>query len=172
MWGQLLLEALGENLESILAVAAIFLTIQQSYYTRKHNKLSVLPSLSTTTKANRVNGTMRVEFELFNGGLGPAYIKSFQYLIDGKPLHAHTPALVYQAVQDNTELAIVDWYFGIYNPGYVIAKDKSETLAVITFGDGVEVTYEEMKRFNVEVCYESAYGEEFCYDSRTHLTSA
>jgi hypothetical protein len=166
MWG--VLGFIKEYSATIIALCAIALTIQQSLALRKHNRLSIRPMLALTS--NRQNHPDVVVFESFlsNNGLGPAYIKSFHYLIDGSPVNAETTEQVYEAIEKSAELNIVTWSFTLLKPKHVMGKDTSEKLFLLTLLANSKVTLEELERYQIKVVYESAYGEEFIYDSRDH----
>ena len=111
---------------------------------------------------------------LMNNGLGPAFIESFQILVDGIPVDVQDPSDVTALVERDFPLDIVaeeNWY-SVLRKGYVLAKDEKVVLAALTIVRTLDVTEEELQtvldRFHILVRYKSAYGESFIYDSRKH----
>ena len=71
------------TLGTVLAIAAIVLTVWEGLENRRHNRLSVAP---------RVDGYIQlsedsVGIELQSTGLGPAVIKTFQVFLDGSRVY-------------------------------------------------------------------------------------
>lgn len=154
--------------ESILAICAIVLTIQQSWAVRKHNKLSVRPMLSLFTHRNYSPGIVDVRSVLTNSGLGPAYIKSFEYLVDEIPIVASNADQAIAEIQSRTPVPILDWSLALLRPKHVIAKESSQELFSLQLVNCEALTEAEMERLQLLILYESAYGEVFTYDSRQH----
>lgn len=75
-------EGVGAISSAAIAVFAFFTTTWQAITTRKHNRLSVKPMLSTWT----TTAPDRYTFKLSNIGVGPALIKSFHVYVDDKKI--------------------------------------------------------------------------------------
>ncbi len=67
-------------LSLFIAACVLGVTIWQGLQNRKHNRLSVLPLLGML----RISGGINYEMKLINRGVGPAIIKNFELLFDGK----------------------------------------------------------------------------------------
>lgn len=158
----------------IISICAIILTLQQTLQTRHHNKLSVRPKLTTSTETTypAINQIERV-VTLSNNGLGPAIIKSFELLIDGIAHPVDTPQDMFILIQDHVMSALTPQsYFHVLRKESVMAKEQTIILTkLIATVDG-PAQIEEFKKFQLKVCYESAYGEDFIYDTRDHLAEA
>lgn len=163
-----------------IAACALFLTINQSMATRKHNRLSIKPHL--TSFVSRMNGpeqmgVRRISATLSNNGLGPAFIKSYELLLDGKSIDATEPKDVYPVVARVIPAQLIqeDCYFTFLRDGYVMAKGDEVAVAVIaialTIHDDPVAIEEALNRFHIRVVFESAYGESTIYDSRDHRKS-
>lgn len=66
----------------IIALCALGISIWQAILTRKHNKLSFKPHLTSWTHKNTQKGFYAIE--IINNGLGPAIIESFSVKVDDK----------------------------------------------------------------------------------------
>jgi len=157
--------------EGVLSICAILLTIQQSWLIRKHNRLAVRPMLTLFTHREYYPGTVVLVSTLYNNGLGPASIKSFEYVIDRVPLKVRRSEDVYEAVKATCKYPILDWSFAIFNKGHVMGKESSQQLARVSLIVGDQhLNEEELERYQIRVTYLDGYGEEFAYDSERDNT--
>src|SRR5712672_755633 len=78
----------GQNVAAIIALCALGLTVYQAGIARRHNRLSVRPSLTSFTH-RAVGHDARFAVTLENNGLGPAVIDSFEVTLGGQPLNVH-----------------------------------------------------------------------------------
>ena len=169
------MEALFDSLKNSpsiwISVFALFLTIHQALATRKHNRLSVQPRLTTHLQIER-NVTeekiTRVIATLSNSGLGPAIIKSFEILVNDKPYLINEQSEIESLVIRNVSGYIVELRTGFFRKNHTFSKDATTELFNLKIRNATESTLEEIKMFHIRVNYESAYGESFLYDSRTH----
>ena len=77
-------EAIAGFSSAVVAVCALALTVWQAAISRRHNRLSVTPHLTTWTQPEEATGTYSVE--ILNNGIGPALIQSFSLQVDGQPI--------------------------------------------------------------------------------------
>jgi hypothetical protein len=75
-------EAVAALASVVIAFCAFVLTVWQVVTTRRHNRLSVKPFLTTWTDSDYDEN--RYGIKLINNGVGPALIKSFTIEVDGK----------------------------------------------------------------------------------------
>ena len=104
----------------IVAVFALFVTIWDSYQSRKHNRLSVKPFLGIGVDIHE-----KVEFTLSNQGIGPAVIKEFSVYFDGKLLSKNPRADIYR---DLLEGSIGKYKFHIPFEGACIKEGAEKSL--------------------------------------------
>lgn len=157
----------------VVSVCAIALTIYQAYISRKHNRLSVRPSLSTFIDSDPAPDNARitlVSVKLMNSGLGPAYIKSFEILVGGEAITVKSPDEMHRLVLKHLPGTIVDdrCRYVVLGKHHVMAKDMPVEIAQIALRDITPAQTEPMKSFALRIRYESAYGESFTYDTRQH----
>ena len=68
----------------VIAIIALWANIREGKETRKHNRLSVQPLLRVL-KSDAIKGNVRTyKIILINHGVGPAIIKNFELLYNGK----------------------------------------------------------------------------------------
>lgn len=161
----------------VVALCALYLTVQSNKTTREHNKLSVKPRLTTETSTNRTTyldgSTHTVEFRmtLTNVGLGPAVVKSSQVMLDGAPLPVEStddiqPLLerVFPGVQLGSSAA----FFKLNKEHAVQVGKEVELVSFVVMNPSSDFD-KELKRFSIRICHESLYGETLHYDTRDHL---
>lgn len=156
----------------IVSLCAIGLTLQQGWAARKHNRISVKPKLTTFSEKKSVQNKQDLimyQITLSNHGLGPAFIESFEFLIDGKPIKSEEPSEIYKTIKNATKLQLDDhlWTIGVLRKEHVMGKDTSEIIAQVAFIQN-DSAIEDLKRFHARVVYKSAYGEMDTYDTRYH----
>ncbi len=167
------IESLKNNPSVVISICALLLTMYQAWATRKHNRLSVQPRLSTQSQIERdvtEERIIRVIATLSNSGLGPAIIKSFEILVNGKPYLINEQSEIESLIARNITGHIVELRTGFFRKNHTFSKDATTELLNLKIRNATESTLEEIKMFHIRVTYESAYGESFLYDSRTHLS--
>jgi hypothetical protein len=167
------MEFLSGNAAVIVSVCALVLTTTQIALTRRHNRLSVQPHLTThtTQRIDQETGLATLQSTLSNCGLGPAFVKKFEVLLDGEAFSVTEP-------HDLLELAVKIWperiveeqcFFGILRRDGVLAKDGLLEVAKVVLHNATGDQLAAARRFHLRITYASAYGETFTYDSRKHL---
>lgn len=163
------IESLKNNPSLVISICALLLTMYQAWATRKHNRLSVQPRLSTQIERDVTEErVIRVIATLSNSGLGPAIIKSFEILVNDKPYLINEQSEIESLVTRNVSGHIVELRTGFFRKNHTFSKDATTELLNLKISNATESTLEEIKMFHLRVNYESAYGESFLYDSRTH----
>lgn len=157
----------------VVAICALWLTIRSNRDTTKHNKLSVIPRLTTSTSfAKQGDGTYRslkVRVVLKNVGLGPAVVNSADILLDGLKAKANSfedVSGLLNKVSPGIQLG-GDGSFVKLNKGYAIEVGREVEIAAFQVMEPAQNLEEELKRFQFLVEYESFYGDPFTYDTRT-----
>lgn len=164
---------LKDYVSVVISICAFFLTMYQARATWKHNRLTVHPRLTTFTNIehNLENPAITiVTVLLMNNGLGPAIIKSFELLLDGKAKPVSEPEEMHRLAMETlkSDLVTAECHFAVLRKAHSISKDAEVRLVKLAIKNATAEQLKEFKRFHVRICYESAYGESFTYDSRTH----
>lgn len=159
------LEFFGQNMEALIAIVALALTIQQGYENRRHSRLSLRPHLSFERTVS--DTTPQIELKLTNNGVGPAFIQNFHVTLDGQLVKAPTTDF-WTAV--GRQLNIPFMWGGGTHIGVNAAICAGQTILVAAFrtvaGDrdpqfDNRAAHRELDRLVVTVEYISAYGEKF-----------
>jgi hypothetical protein len=148
---------------TVIALCALGFTIWQGMQTRKHNRISYRPHLTTWTHRNTEKGFYAIE--LINNGIGPAVIENFIVKVDDKRISGDGtepmekalkivfPNLAYQSHQSYVAL------------GYSMApKERCTVVAVQFLGQqfpSKEFVEHALSRGDLEISYKSLYEEVF-----------
>lgn len=157
---------LSTNATNVIALSALAATFWQASISRKHNKLSVKPYL-TTWNTTTPDGYAVVK--IINNGVGPAHIKSFSIYVDGQKMTG-------EALEPHGKcLNIIfadypfSWYGAYLGVDYMMSSNEQKDLIAIKFtGEKLPSDLEiehRSKRARIVIDYESIYEEKFIYDS-------
>lgn len=157
---------------TVIALLALILTLWQAWVSRRHNKLSVIPYLTTWTHTN--HQAYKYHVEIINNGIGPALIKSFKIFVDGHQIQGKDLELIQKCLK----LLFPAYEYTSYNcylsEGYMMAPKEKRDLVVIQFLGPTFPSPEEIehatKRVKIFVEYESIYKDKFVYDSSVFNT--
>lgn len=160
----------------IIALCALYLTIQSNNTAQKHNKLSVKPRLTSSSMTNRTSyldgstKTVGFRFLLTNVGLGPAVVKTSQVMLDGE----EEPAESFEDVQrlleklfPRVQLGTSGSFFKLNKEHAVEVGREVELVAFEVLNPSAEFD-KEIKRVSLRICCESLYEETLIYDTRDH----
>ena len=149
---------------AIIALCAFAISVWQGVVSRKHNRMSVRPHLTTWRHSSASRGYYQVD--LINNGIGPALIEKFSVKIDGKVLPGTELEAIDKAMKilfPNTSYTMGKAYVG---RGYAMAPKERCTIVSVQFTGGAVpspeiVEHALLSRADLEVRYKSFYGEEF-----------
>lgn len=169
------IEFLKDNSALIVSICAIALTLQQGWATIKHNKISVIPKLTTFSHKyflQESTSVVQLKVTLSNCGLGPAVIKNYEILVDNIPAIVKEPGEYFQVVQGavSSTLDIQRCRFTLLRKETVIAHGEEMVIADIYAAFTNSQQLDEFKKFHIKISYESLYGQPSTYDSREHLS--
>lgn len=168
---QVLTDLLEKHAGSLIALCALGLTVYQASIARRHNRLSVRPHLARFTYRDITPGRGVLAVRLLNKGIGPAFIKSFQILLDGVPITDPDEAL-------STVLAGRKYNLHVTTLGddYAMSAGEEKDLLILVLplkgGETLEQVEEQIDRFDLVVKYNSAYKELGTLDTRIDRQSA
>jgi hypothetical protein len=171
---------LADNSEIVVSISGLFvslcalaLTVYQAILARNHNKLSVKPSIATFLRTFS-NQNLVYEASLVNAGLGPAFIKTYEILLDGNCIEASEPHEVHTAIKaafPQYNFIDLECYYGLLRKKHVLAPNEKSLIAKIVISPTTASNVDELRRLQIRIVYESAYGEVQTYDSRHHSSS-
>ncbi|MFM9890727.1 MAG: hypothetical protein ACKVOE_08850 [Rickettsiales bacterium] len=152
-------------LSVFIAGCALFVTIWQGRQNHKHNMLSARPFLGALEHYEHDGKVGKLTFELINGGVGPAIIKNFTLLYDGKEVARNNredyETFLKQLLKD---FEILDIFCCL--PG--AALQVGERITLLSFVYDVEKQKTDfVNKLNLLVDYQCLYQREtFPFDSR------
>ncbi len=159
----------------VVAALAFMVSVYNASATRRHNRLSVQPRLTAFTDSDEEHtqpGIFTYAVELKNRGLGPAFIRKFEVLVNGIPhepmSHDEFQGLVCSNIAAQLAPSPFARYFAVQRPGFVMGKDEVQILIKIAFHHFPSDLKEQLKKFHLRITFESAYGVIDCYDTRRH----
>lgn len=152
---------LGSNVQSIVAILALFVAVWAGYLSRRHNRLSVRPELMQYSDASEEDLVFRLGVR--NSGLGPARILSFGITCKGQPIKGTglnaIRDVIGKLVSDVDHQITVD----PVHPRYVMPKDEKHDVLVICLRDisqsKVREVFARLRDLDVAIEFESLYGE-------------
>jgi hypothetical protein len=151
----------------IIALCALILSLYQGYQTRKHNRLSFKPHLTTWTNTNPEMGFYSVE--LINNGLGPALIEEFTVRVDGKVIDGRGAEPIEKGLKILFPAHEYVSHHGFVGKGYAMGPKQRCTIVAIQFSStGIpsrEIVEHAFKRGVLEVKYKSFYDELFRFST-------
>lgn len=158
---------------SVIALCALVFSVWQGVEIRKHNRISCRPHLTTWVHKEHAQGIYGID--LINNGLGPALIKRFTVKVDGKKILGDETEPIDKALKILFPKEQFNARHAYLGEGYAMgAKDRC-TVVIIQFHgealpppDYVEYT---INRADLEVEYESFYGERFHFNSEIEKPS-
>lgn len=153
---------------TVIALCALALSIWQGIQTRRHNRLSFMPHLTTWSNRDAEKGFYRIE--LINNGIGPALIEEFLVKVDGKVISGQGTEPIEKGLKiifpnlDYTSL------HGYVAKNYSMAAKEKVTIVAIQFlkqpfpsPEFVEHAY---NRVSLEIAYKSFYEEQFHFSTQ------
>ncbi|MBI5203795.1 MAG: hypothetical protein HZA11_02635 [Nitrospirae bacterium] len=153
---------------SIIALCALLFSFWQGHITRKHNRISVKPHLTTWEESNPQEGHYKVA--LHNNGIGPALIKNFTIKVDGEIIEGEKTEKIEKALEILFPNLGYTSNHSWFQEGYAMSANEGKTIVEISFQNPEKVNPSVVKsaieRADVIVEYESMYGEKFTFDSK------
>ena len=147
----------------VIAVCAIVISIWHGVQTRKHNKLSYRPHLTTWTHSVGEKGFYAVD--IINNGLGPALIEDFVIKVDGEIISGNQTEPIEKALKiifPNHKYISQHSFLG---KGYSMAAKEKRTIVAVQFTNkpfpAPESVEQAIDRGDVEISYKSFYNETF-----------
>lgn len=147
---------------SVIALAALFVSIHQGIQSRKHNRLSVRPAFNLVKDISK--DTAHPGVFLTNKGLGPGVVKEVQIKVGDNWLAVQSVKDWRNALQ---RLGLnVEWVKWIaIESGSVIAPNDHLSLLTIVDGPTGESNKEKFRSFlekvKIRIRYESMYADTF-----------
>lgn len=156
---------LGRYAAEVIAACALFFTAYEAITARRHNVRSVTPHLTTFTHRNKSPGQGILAVRLMNNGVGPAFIRSFKVLLDGKQVTDLDAAL-----EEVLKGRSYDHTITTLGNDYAMSAGEVRDLLVVRLplreGEGLEDVEKQLTRFDLVIDYASIYRKMKPIDTR------
>lgn len=169
-----ILNFIGNNAATIIALCALFFTAYQVYATRRHNKLTFRPHLTTFEHRNKLeNKAIQFIITLMNNGLGPALIKKYELFQDSKLLDIKHSKDVEPILKKVLGRNYINQSFTKLGNNYSMPAKEKVNIFEISFSikdedeDEINEIEAKLSRFDLVIEYESIYGEKMSYSSKS-----
>lgn len=160
----------AETATIFIAVLALVVSVWSAYETRKHNRLSVKPSISISgvfTDDQDESGIL-----VSNNGSGPAFLQKFDVYIESKKMPNSSPVKLGRAIQETLGISDIYLYVGVPSPGAVFKEGTthkilgtSEKLSNLST-DQLSRLSKAIPKIEFVVGFSSLYEEDFEYSRK------
>ena len=149
---------------AVVAICALFVTVYEVRQIRKHNRLSVRPLLTTMQNYDVKGKRQTFSFELINAGFGPAIIKDFILLYDGKEVSKNNIKKLEDFLLKKTR-QFRDVKKVSFVPGSSLVAQERCEIFYFTYELGQDISF--LEKLDLRVNYQSIYKDEvFTYDTK------
>jgi hypothetical protein len=145
---------------AIGALCAVAISLYQAALSREQQRASAWPYLA---QSNSYVPAQPYTRDVANEGVGPARIRSFEVLVDGRPVRSWSAAV--RTLTGKTDSGLV---YSSLRRGSVLPPGSSRTLLRIPPGEQARAFWEAAQsRLETVICYCSIYDECWVGDTRT-----
>jgi len=159
----------GNNMEAIVAVCALLLTIYQFISSHKHNKLSVTPYIANYSETTENDNNAVFSFEVANNGIGPAKIKTWEVCLNKENIEKSKFSSLENYVNYVLAGRKSSVSFGHLQKGHLMSIGEVKNVLKVTADinnkkEFIEIK-EELNKLGLIVKYQSIYGDEYTLDT-------
>lgn len=167
---------------TVIALAALLLSVWSGLESRRHNRISVTPKLALEIETETERVTRRTylatelhgssgsaELRLYNSGLGPAVLERMEVHVDGQKMAEDGAGGLRQAVAQ-LGLDEKSVYYGRHPAGHTLREGSHALLLGFYIGGLAYEPYERrtvflcaLRRLGLRINYESIYGERLIF---------
>lgn len=149
---------------AVVALCALGVTVWQGNQNYRHNKMSVRPKLTASENYQDDDKGRTVNFELINAGFGPAIIKDFILVYDGKEVSNNNRKTYEDFLQQLSKEVVFQSLYSFIPDSSLLAGERYELFS-FRYKHGQDVSF--IDKLNLRVNYQSIYEDEtFIYDSK------
>lgn len=155
----------------VIALSALFVSLQQGFQQRKHDRLSVKPHLDTFEHSDLTDKVATLTLTLSNNGLGPAIIKSHR-VVKGHPEDDDYEEVdLRKEMEDALEIISIHTINELKD-NYAFTAGQSMDYFNLSFqcenNDSLELIIDFIYQFNIEIEFESLYGQSFTFTTHPY----
>lgn len=152
---------------AIVATCAFFITAWQTWFSWRHNRLSVRPLLVSHRDKSINNLGVEITITVRNYGVGPAIIKKRYFTIDGEVFEPKEPSVDEVSAVAEILLGGRTRYFlrqhGLPGIGAAIPQGGEHVIARVFFpevtSNHIEDVLKQLAEVKMYIFFESLYGE-------------
>lgn len=149
---------------AVVALCALGVTVWQGRQNDKHNKMSVRPKLTASEDYEDDDKGRTVSFELINAGFGPAIIKDFVLVYDGKEVANNNRKAYEDFLRQLSQDVSFQSLYSFIPDSSLLAGERYELFS-FRHKHGQDISF--IDKLNLRVNYQSIYEDEiFVYDSK------
>jgi len=152
---------------AVIALCALVTALWQGIESRKHNKISFRPHLTTWSHNKSEQGIYAVD--LLNNGLGPAIIKSFEIKVDGKVISGEGTEPIAKALKILFPNISYEAHYEFLGKDHAMGEKQTCRVVLVKFTTtplpGSDFVEHALKKADLEINYESFYGEKFFFST-------
>ena len=157
----------------MVAICALFLTVYQAYLSRRYNRISVAPKLSSFASRDSDQGLGEIHIKLCNNGLGPALIENFKFVLDDDDLCFEDSSEALDFLTDLVGIIQTRCAITTLTRDTILKTGEEVSIIHVTFledeGRGWAHIESLVDRLAINVKYQSMYGEQFEYSNIRNL---
>lgn len=167
----------AENIIAAMAMlVALFtgiFTAYQAFLTRKHNRLSVKPDVTTWINEDNADGYYIVRCDVKNNGIGPAIIRDYSVFYEGQKIGSNENRKALEAAIEekiDAQGGIIRKSVAVFGKDYPFPAGAEHTLLEIQIPTHTQFDkkpYQDfIDKFDADFTYECIYGKTFTHSTK------
>lgn len=170
------------GVDNIIAAMAMLVALftgtfiaYQAFLTRKHNRLSVKPHVTTWIDEDDAEGYYILRCDVMNNGLGPAIVRDYSVFYDGQKIgSSQNRKKLESAIEEkiNAQPGIIRKTVTVIGKDFPFPAGEKQTLLQIqipTHDQFDKKPYQNfVNRFDANFTYECMYGKTFTYSTKNN----
>lgn len=170
------------NADTVIAAMAMLValitgifTAYQAYLTRRHNRLSVRPHVSTWVHEEKTPDYYIIRCEVLNNGIGPAILRDYSVFYQGTKIGSNQERKALEAAikeKLNSLQGIVKKNVSVFGKEFSLLAGSRHVLfemKIAMHAQFDEKIYQDfVDRFDADFSYRCMYGQKFKFSTKDH----
>ncbi len=168
-------ETIIATMAMVVALFTGIFTAYHAFLTRKHNRLSVKPHITTWIDESNVNKYYILRCDVMNNGIGSAIIKDYSVFYEGNKIGSSQNRKKLEiAIEEKlkTQQDIIRKKVAVFGKDFPFPAGSKQTLFEIqipTHSQFDKKPYQEfLDKFDADFTYECMYGKKFKHSTKDH----
>lgn len=148
-------------------------TAYQAFLTRKHNRLSVKPDVTTWINEDNADGYYILRCDVKNNGIGPAIIRDYSVFYEGHKIGSNQNRKALEAAIEekiDAQSGIIRKSVAVFGKDYPFPAGTEQTLLEIQISNHTQFDkkpYQDfIDKFDADFTYECIYGKTFTHSTK------